>query len=313
MHQLDLPALQAADPLGMLAALGILQLTHTDLDNPSLHWSGPTGHAILTTNRHLDHDTLATILGTYLPPPGAADPLPQAPEILTEHPHTTNHNDALREPIDHVHQHVHTAATAQRANPHDQRADYYTSFINQLAYDENTPDHPTQLTLHYAPCGQMTLARTWTKTVEACLNDPDQLRTALTGWIRQPGYAGANLDQRDLGDSHLNTTGHPRRQAAPGPNWYALHSLPLLRTTGPLHHPAATLHTGQNDALRWPIWHQPLTRAAVVTLIEHPAVQTSHPSTETLTNLGVTAIYTAHRVRRTNARGPLAAGHLTWP
>ncbi|MDY0810572.1 hypothetical protein [Kitasatospora purpeofusca] len=366
MHQLELPALRADDPLGFLAALGILELTTTALTTkPRLHWNGPAGPAVLTTDQPLTLDTLTNLLTAHLPPkpaPTAGQPddtaetedqddedtdtagtkdegwdsFPHVPGLLTRtREDTTAPNEALRLRVDTAH-HTLRELTQTERETDDRQARWFAALTNVMCFedvkpktDKNDPEPvegPTPTTVRRTPvtpliaaAGQMTITGLTQKAVLGCHNDPRQIRSALDGWRRVPDYASANFDHRSLGDAHTNSEGKPYQRGAPGPTWLALHALATFRLTATGRAQAATSWdtTNGRGALRWPAWTPPLTSTAVTVLLEHPAVRATepgtNPNTAILTNLGVTALYTAPRTGLKQSNGPLAASRHLWP
>ncbi|MFB7124308.1 hypothetical protein [Kitasatospora sp. NPDC056273] len=349
MHQLELPALRSDDPLGFLAALGVLELTTAVLPaKPRLHWKGPAGAAVLSTAHPLTLDTLTELLTSHLPPkpaqrskkkvngeepenPAAAvDPLPHAPGLLTipRDDDPTARNDALRMLLDANHDLLRQLARAEREDG-NHLARWLAALTNSMCFQEFTPDSKTggsgntvvrrtRTTPLIATSGRMTLAIVMQKAVEGCHQDPLQIRSALTGWRRIPEYAPANLDHRALGDAHTNPEGEAYQRGAPGPTWLALHALGAFRLTAIGRTEAATSwDIAEGGALRWPAWTPPLTTTAVTVLLEHPAVRAPEPATprngRMLTDLGVTALYAAPRTGTSKYASPLGAGRPLWP
>ncbi|MFJ9444948.1 hypothetical protein ACIRRH_24165 [Kitasatospora sp. NPDC101235] len=369
MHQLELPAFRSDDPLGFLAALGILELTTATLPTePCLHWNGPAGAAVLTTDQPLTLDTLTQLLTTHLPPkpttagPGTAepedsaetedgedqdadtastkgeswDPFPHVPGLLTRtREDATAPNEALRMRVDTAHQTLRELAQSERETG-DHQARWFASLTNVMCFEDlkpktgkNDPEpaegsqlatvRRTPVTPLIAAAGQMTITGLMQKAVLGCHKDPRQIRSALDGWRRIPDYASANFDHRSLGDAHTNSEGKAYQRGAPGPTWLALHALGTFRLTATGHTQAATGWdtTDSRGALRWPAWTPPLDATAVTVLLEHPAVRATEPGTNRnarmLTNLGVTALYTAPRTGLKQSNGPLAASCHLWP
>ncbi|MFJ4880413.1 hypothetical protein ACIP93_35090 [Streptomyces sp. NPDC088745] len=326
MHELELPALLSDSPLGFLAALGLLELTTPHLiAPPRLSWRGPAAPAVLHTHEHLTYQDLAGLLHQQLPDQPDEEPLPLAPGILSLDREPGAPNDALRMPIGLALQRLRERARRERTD-NDPGARWFTGLVNQLRIAPKDPTKPrkreapseawyTTTTPLFAPAGRMTLANNWTKAAEHCRKDPTQLRTALTGWQRVDGYAGANLDHYSTGNAHTHSHGAPSQQGVPGATWLALHAFPALRLTGTtLHaHTTSWTHTPNGPALTWPVWHPPLTPTAITTLLEHPHVRTHKPNPTNLTNLGITALYTAPRTRLSNSYGPLKPGQPVHP
>ncbi|MEU9748374.1 type I-G CRISPR-associated protein, Cas3-extension family [Streptomyces niveus] len=323
-HQLELPALYGSTPLGFLAALGALHLTHHLLDQaPQLSWSGPDAPAVLHTHQPFTHESLAALLATQLPAQPEKDALAIAPGILDQPRHTSPGapNDPLRMPIQEALGHLRIHAQAER-NDDDNRAAWFTSLINPLSATPGKTEESrapkqatkkssqtiyTRTTPFFGRTGRMTLPNNWATAAQHCISNPHHIHAALTHWQRVDGYAGANLDHSSLGDAHMVSHGKPTQQGIPGATWLALHGFAAFRLVGNRNRPHATSWTTTN-AFTWPLWRPTLTTTALTTLLEHPAIHT-HNNPETLENLGVIAIYTAPRTRLPQGDGPLSPGH----
>ncbi|GJF33652.1 hypothetical protein KNE206_63520 [Kitasatospora sp. NE20-6] len=262
------------------------------------------------------------------------DCFPHVPGLLTRtREDRTAPNEALRMPIDTAHRLLREhAATEREGGGHQAR--WFAALTNSMRFDDVAPKtvkgapQPaagaatvprTSVTPLIAAAGQMTTAVLMQKAVQGCHQDPRQIRAALTGWRRVPNYASANLDHRSLGDAYTNSEGKAYQRGAPGPTWLALHALGTFRLTATGRTQASTSWdtTDTRGALRWPAWTPPLTTTAVTVLLEHPAVRATEPRTtrnaRMLTNLGVTALYTAPRTGLKQSNGPLAASHRLYP
>ncbi|AWL37216.1 MULTISPECIES: hypothetical protein [unclassified Streptomyces] len=323
-HSLELPALYGSSPLGFLAALGTLHLSHHMLDQaPQLSWAGPDAPAILHTHQPLTHDSLADLLATQLPIQPEKDALALAPGILDQ-PRSSGPgapNDPLRMPLPEALAHLRAHAQAERDH-NDNHAHWFTSLINTLSAspgkteDTTAPKRTTKdssqalytrTTPLFGRTGRMTLPSSWATAAQHCINNPNHLHAALTNWKRVDGYAGANLDHSSLGDAHMVSHGKPTQQGVPGATWLALHGFAAIRLIGNTNRPQATSWNTTTNAFTWPTWHPPLTTTALTTLLEHSAIRTpSKPAV--LENLGVTAIYTAQRTRLLQGDGPLSPG-----
>ncbi|WP_327693359.1 type I-G CRISPR-associated protein, Cas3-extension family [Streptomyces sp. NBC_00459] len=342
-HQLELPALHSNDPLGFLAALGVLELADAALDEAvRLSWRGLAAPAVLHTDQPLTLNQLAELLVRFLPTAPAKEPLPAAPGILGL-PRDTGPgapNDALRMPIEQAHRLLRDFATAERLD-NDPRARWFAALVNQLCVtpakklkDEPQQEHQgvtaaassvplqkhtlyTESTPLFAASGQMTLANNWVKAAEQCIRQGAHVSAALTGWIRVPDYTGANLDYRSTGDAAMTGDGKPSQQGVPGATWLALHAFATFRLTGNTMTSATTAWDSSGDlpALIWPVWTSPLSKTAIRALLEHPLVRADDPARfdESLTNLGLVGICSAHRTKLSNSYGPFEPGQVVWP
>ncbi|MEV7394723.1 hypothetical protein [Streptomyces sp. NPDC091215] len=342
-YQLELPALHSDDPLGFLAALGVLELAEAALDQTiRLSWRGLAAPAVLHTDQPLALAQLAELLAGFLPAEPAKEPLPAAPGILGL-PRDTSPgapNDALRMPIEKAHRLLRDFSAAERLS-NDPRARWFAALVNQLCVTpaKKTKDEPpqaqhdatatsspvdshgpilyTESTPLFAASGQMTLANNWVKAAEQCRRQGAHVSAALTGWIRVPDYTGANLDHRSTGDASMTADGKPSQQGVPGATWLALHAFATFRLTGDTMTSATTSWDTSGDlpALVWPVWTSPLSRAAITALLEHPLVRADDLARldESLTNLGLAGICSAPRTKLSNSYGPFEPGQVLWP
>ncbi|MFJ4517499.1 hypothetical protein [Streptomyces sp. NPDC088816] len=342
-HQLKLPALHSDDPLGFLAALGVLELAEAALGQTvRLSWRGLAAPAVLHTDQSLTLTQLVELLAGFLPVEPAKEPLPAAPGILGL-PRDTSPgapNDALRMPIEQAHRLLRDLATAERLD-NDPRARWFAALVNQLCVTpaKKTKDEPqreqqgattaasavppqgpvwyAESTPLFAASGQMTLANNWVKAAEQCRRQGAHVSAALTGWTRVPDYTGANLDHRSAGDASMTGDGKPSQQGVPGATWLALHAFATFRLTGDTMTSAATAWDSSGDlpALIWPVWTSPLSRTSIRALLEHPLVRADNLARfdQSLTNLGLVGVCSATRTKLSNSYGPFEAGRVLWP
>lgn len=325
-HHLELPALYGSSPLGFLAALGTLHLTHHLLDQPPrLSWNGPDAPAVLHTHQPFTHESLAALLSTQLPAQPDKDPLAVAPGILDQPRHSRPGapNDPLQMPIDHALTQLRAHAKAERDHG-DNRAQWFTALVNTLSITpgkEAKDGASTRKTTHgdigtlytrttpyFGRSGRMTLPNNWAKAAKHCIQNPDHIHAALTRWQRVDDYAGANLDHFSTGDAHMVSHGKATQRGIPGATWLALHGFVAFRLIGNTNRPHATSWDTTHHAFTWPIWHPPHSTTALTALLEHPSIRTQTPNPTRLHNLGVTALYTAPRTRLPYGDGPLEPG-----
>lgn len=332
MYELELPALLSNSPLGFLAALGVLELA-----TPGPRPAAETVLARPSRPRRPTHQATPHAPRPHHDPPQPTPPRPHqrappaGPGILNLPRHNAPDapNEALRMPINLALQRLHTHTQAEREQD-TPTSRWFTALVNQLCLtpaktkkDNKTTTVPeagdttwyTTITPLFAPAGRMTLTNNWTKAADYCRKDPTHLHAALTAWRRVDDYAGANLDYHSTGDAHMVSHGKPSQQGIPGATWLALHAFATFRLTGNTHHQQATSwqHSPDGPALTRPIWHRPLTKTAIITLLEHPLIHKTPHNPTKLATLGVTGIYTATRTRLTNSYGPLQPARLTHP
>ncbi|NIL57847.1 hypothetical protein HCB18_13545 [Salinispora arenicola] len=297
-HRLPLPALDGRDPLGFLAALGLLRLLtrHTDAE-VRLGFDEMTAHATLYSPYDTCDqvgDQLISIAATMsddavIPGLPATFPLPKS---------GTRGSDPMRVARDNYPT-LHTTIAALG----DEAAQWLSCIVTDLGRDDRGR---VALTPYSAPSGQQTVRSFFGASATQIRAQPHHLLAALTGWRRVTGFTGEYLDHRVL----HSTTDHPRgdpgsERGVPGATWLAIMALPLLRLAGNGNTATATLwrppQSGGRRIMIWPLWRQPLDLIAISALIEHPDLtfdsDGSHVtvSKDKISALGVFAVAAAHR------------------
>jgi hypothetical protein len=323
---LRLPALHANDAQGFLAALGVLVLADELCGPARLGWEHAAGAARLEVQGVRTAQDLADMLSGRASALAAGDGTLVHPSIarfpfLKE---GTRGSDPMRlSPRA-------AAGVAREAASREVQGDrvyanWFTGLVNQCAPQKEDGEE-RKLTPLDAPAGQQTLASSFARSLAAVVREPDQLHRALTGWRRVDGYAGANLDHRAERDASVLPSASGTNFAAPGPTWLALMSTPLLRLTGDGRRGGATLwqsprdEAGRRRLMVWPAWDEMLRREAIVTLIEHPALELKPRKgggwrpvdTGALAALGVSAVWWAARRRLGKSAGPLGGARSAW-
>lgn len=269
-HRLPLPALDGRDPLGFLAALGLLRLLteHTDAD-VRLSFDDTTASAVLHgPYRTCEEvaDELTTIVATTMQ---NGSVIPNVPPGFPRKKSGSAGSDPMRVPREDYHTLV---AEAQALG--DEAVRWLSCLVTDLACDAK--GHAA-LTPYSAPVGQQTARSFFATPAGLVQNKPAYLLAALTSWQRVTGVTGEYLDHRVLQDA----ADHPRgatgvERGVPGATWLATMALPILRLGGDGTNVFATLwwpHPSQRkNIMIWPLWKESLDLAATVALIEHPAL-----------------------------------------
>lgn len=342
MTTLELPALRSDDPLGFLAALGILEVLRSEVGAPdddlALAWEGVGGPAKLTS----PFDTLGDLAsalhaaamqimseGRVL----AAAPLDFPPERL---PKTAR--DALKATA--------RSAARGRGRPQNVPLDPLQGIARSDAIDRYRKVHghhelrwlcgfldqlstlPQRSFASVTPLLALSRQQTSRQVCSTLLRETtasvSRLEDALGGWRRIEGQAGANLDWRAVRDGVFRTDGQSRPAAVPGVEWLALQSAPWFRLGGRRGRPVAWGWLPRDPGgggrrlrtLFWPVWDRALDLFAVEVLISHPAVRAAAEGanrTEELRRLGVLAVLTSTRRREPNSDGPLGPARVMWP
>jgi hypothetical protein len=334
MTPLALPALRSDDPLGFLAAIGLVEVCTSCLGMPvKLSWEGLGGQAILTGEEGLTLEELAGLLaaeaghwllaGRLAPPDEPhfiAAPLSDIERKARREGGQTVTLDPMRLSL--------AAATARFEAQSDAElhgdavgARWLVGLVCQLGREQN--GDLRELTPLYARTGRQNLHQMYGKYLASVANRPQALREALVSWRRDPGYLGVNLDARAIRDAAFSTEGKPENADVPGATWLALMSVPFFPLSGDGTHPFAVgwlsaRPGGRPRDLCWPVWRIPLDRTAISVLLAHPLVRAAankkRPSRlSRLSQLGVEAVLRSSRATLTNSDGPLQAPEVIWP
>ncbi|MUL41637.1 type I-U CRISPR-associated helicase/endonuclease Cas3 [Streptomonospora sp. PA3] len=269
-HTVALPALDGRDPLGFLAALGLLRLLSDHTDHAAaLGFDPATATAHLTSPlpdiEALFHQVHALIIDL-----GIARLLPGAPPRWPPQQAPGRATDPLREDRACLPAFI-AASLAAAGGPAEQAAvrRWLPALVTDLAVDDKGR---AALTPFMAPAGRQTAATFFKAPLMEVRNRPGVLEEALRAWRRVEGTTGEYLDHRALrmaGDTPLGEAAHA---SVPGATWLATQALPLLRLTGDTRGAAATLwhRIGRRRIMAWPVWEPALDAHAVQALLGHP-------------------------------------------
>ncbi|MBB5998733.1 type I-G CRISPR-associated helicase/endonuclease Cas3g [Streptomonospora salina] len=271
-HTVTLPALDGRDPLGFLAALGLLRLLtdHTD-QTAALAFDPATATAHLTSPLP-SLEAIAQQLHTLVTELGVDRLLPDAPPHWPPQQASDSAADPLRVPHDRVPAFIEDAlamadATVEQAAVRR----WLPTILTELASDTHRPPRAA-LTPYMAPAGKQTVVTFFKAPLLEVRNRPRLLEEALRAWRRVEGTTGEYLDHRAIrmaGDTPLGKAAHA---SVPGATWLATHALPLLRLTGDARGASATLwhRIRRRRIMAWPIWEPSLDAHAVQALLAHP-------------------------------------------
>lgn len=316
-----LPALDGRDPLGFLAALGVLRLITGPHPAARLAFSPATGTAILrsplagigeiTAELHAAVSRVPD--GSVLEGTGLGFPLRKATRQQARETGTTQ-KDPMRVPRGTYPGRLRTAV-ARSCQP--AALVWLDALVTDLAVDSTGR---AAVTPFNAPSGQQSLWTFFEKPLAAVRDNPGYLTQALTGWRRVPGFTGEYLDHRVLSSAADSPSGKSTEAGVPGATWLAIQALPLFRLTGDGTHVQSTLwhRIAKQQIMIWPLWHQPLDLAAVRVLLEHPVLRPSHhvngavelkPGTRQ--KLEALRVFTVCGAQRVPIDGRKSAGALT--
>lgn len=300
-HPLPLPALDGRDPLGFLAALGVLRLLtdHQPSRPVALSFDPTTAAAVL-------HSTLTDITQVTVALGEIIDHMPAGaviPSLAAGFPAPMRQKggEPNRVPRDDYRTLITTHGGYGQL---DQLRRWLAVLLTDLAVDDQKR---AVLTPYIAPVAKQSLRGFFDNPLTDTRKHPDRLHEALTNWRRIADVTGENLDHRALRPGVDQPDGRSQPAGVPGATWLATMALPLLRLTGDGTTRSATLWHRAPDTTElmiWPIWRHPLDTHAVQTMLEHPALQPHFRNGTTcvkltpLRPLGVFHATAAHRQRQ---------------
>lgn len=330
MTRLKLPALRANDSLGVLSALGLLEVCTSGLRvQARLGWSGPAGVAVVAVP-HTSVAELAEALAEYAASLSLAGRLTPAddPALITPPLGTMARKqledagalDPMRMTADGAVRRFESLQREEIDGSGSVDASWLTAMVGQLSLAKR--DAPERrLTPLYSPSGQMTMHQLFRDSLADVTRRPAALDEALEGWRRVAG-AGANLDSRALVDAADAAGGKPANRHVPGATWLALQSAPWFTQVGDgvTGEACCWSYPRGGARLRYPVWTPLLTPAAVSVVLSHPAVRwqpaagesRARTAVEQRRALGVCALYEARRRALSKSAGPLQPPELLW-
>jgi hypothetical protein len=333
MSTLVLPALRSDDPLGFLAALGIVEILRTEAgireDELALGWEGVGGAALIEVPYAGVSELVDAVYaaasrmraeGRLVP---ARSP-EMIPRVLSDQERTeVESRTGVKPPFDTIR--MSRAESASRYVAYGdgiEEADvrWLCGLVDQCS---TFPGEPTaHVTPLYAPMGRQRMRQLYEAKLAAVVDRPELLREACLMWRRSPRDAGANLDRRAQRDGSVTTDGRPRNAAVTGAEWLALQAAVWFRLGGVRDRPTAwgwvpTRPRGRPRALLWPVWRMPLDVMGVEVLLTHPLVRRVGRGVRVrdreMQALGVAAVLRADRAVLTNSDGPLGPARVLWP
>lgn len=315
MTAISLPALDGRDPLGFLAAVGVLRLVTLYRDEGAkLSFDPATGTSLLLTPIIGDVDGLAEVLAAVLDDIGAG----AVPAMPADFPPPGAAPDRLR---------VRPAQIAPLAyrwmgelDEPSRAVEWVRALVTDVAVDR---EGRAAITPFAAPSGKQSFSTMFAKTNDAVRRRPTSIAEALTGWRRVAGYTGEYLDHRVLVSSaDAPSASDAVERGVPGATWLALMALPSFPVTAAYRRRVAPCwqQVARRATMRWPLWQRPADLSAVSTLITHPALALADEehladgdaAAARLRRLGVfcVAVATRHRVPGRKSDGVLVARNV---
>jgi hypothetical protein len=260
VSEIPLPALEGSNPLGYLAALGILHALAATHPAATLRWTDDlVPHAIVSGVASLDELldllekdraewTRSALLSFAVSREPLSDVKLAGPELR---------------------QWFHFIADAGPGAD----ADHLCAIVAENAYDNKARAKPTHL--HFTAGQQQFL--NMIRDLAANVG-PDRLREAMQGpWRYDSTLPSLSWDSRGERIYAIRATNpsKEKRHGVPGADWLAFRGLvfyPVTRTpTGSLKTTACDTEW-KNSAFRWPLWTVPATRDTLRSLVADPAL-----------------------------------------
>jgi|DewCreStandDraft_5_1066085.scaffolds.fasta_scaffold06601_2 hypothetical protein len=339
MSVLVLPALRSDDPLGFLAALGILEVLRSEMGIPedelALGWEGVGAPALLEAPfddvRRLASRLYEAALrirsqGRVLAGVPAHLPPPRLAEVERKALKEEAARKGVDVPLDPLRALTRTEVIRQyRTTAGDPFGNDIRLLSGLISQTSTLPRSPyAAVTPLLALSRQQTARQVCEALLEDAVRDPEAFERALVAWKRTRGSAGANLDWRAVRDAALRTDGRSEPAAASAVEWLALQAVGWFRLGGWSGRPTAWgwLPRGEEDRsprlrqLLWPVWRPLLDPFAVEVLLSHPDVRVAVAGSREggrLRRMGVLAVLGSVRRREQNSDGPLGPARVLWP
>ena len=289
-HAIELPALDGTDPVGFLAALGVLRAL-SDRGPAALSFDPATGLATL----HGAHGSIGEVAAALADRfeqmagveisfglPGALVPA----KVGTLDPASGRVKMSGSDPARISQQELSALAREYPAGP---ISEWVAALWTDLS-DEGSGR--CARTPFNAPAGQQTYRSMFEKSIEAVAEAPlGRFEEALRSWRRVPEFTGENLDARASREAAQQVVG-TAAYGVPGATFLALAALPFFRISGNgrlagddpkqrgrTERRAVAWHRVRTESGRrrvvfaWPLWRQPLDALGVACLLDHPALR----------------------------------------
>lgn len=264
--EIELPALDGTNPLGFLAALGVLDVLHRAGREPTVRWTYDLV-PVPVCQGVSDADELVELVD--------ADRARWQDSVVLRGPASDQLNDVKPPPK--VHRRW---ATEVMGTISDTRADadLFCALLSEDAVDGKGNGKPTHL--HFTSGQQkfLVMVRELANRVDA-----ERIREAIFGPWREdsplPSLSWSSQGERIYALRAVNPSGE-KRLGVPGADWLAFLGLVFFPTC------AVTRNTGEHaslkttgcdrswkrSALRWPLWAVPLERDTVWALVGDASV-----------------------------------------
>ncbi|MGH3267047.1 MAG: type I-G CRISPR-associated protein, Cas3-extension family [Trebonia sp.] len=266
MTEIPLPALEGTNPLGFLAALGVLDALSATIRGVTLRWTddvlpnavidGPDDLDQLLESLDNDRDRWTGSAVLRFP----ADGQPLA-DVKTD-------GRQLRQWLECV-----GGRNGDRVD-----ADLLCALVAEDAFDNNGRAKPTHL--HFTAGQQKFL--TMVRELAAGV-DRDRLREAVCGpWRYDSALPSLSWDargERVYAVRAVNPS-NEKRLGVPGADWLAFRGLifyPVTRSSRGALRTTACDTAWKSSAFRWPLWTRPVSRQVVRSLVADPTLVSRDP------------------------------------
>ncbi len=261
MNEILLPALDGANPLGFLAALGVLNAATDHGVSARLAWRDVGRWRPVLSGFEGDIDALMALVDC------------DRVECASDAALTFSYGGIrdLKPPPEMWRSFV--RALALRALPDGRRSiDWVAAFATDVAVDNNGNTKPTAL--HFTAGQQKFLEMAIALQERVTLED---LREALIGpWKYTRELPVLNWDATTSRDYALRAAdpSKEKKTGVPGADWLAIRGLPFLRTFPRANRILTTCCSGEwkTGRFRWPLWNVPLRRDVVHSLLRMPGI-----------------------------------------
>ena len=312
-NNIVLPGLIGSNPLGALAAFGLLRVCNEipSMNGASLHW-----------NRELEGVPIDDWVAVLRVPDGTDET--KLIELLT--------NRQKYRPLC-----VFGWSDDIRVKPEDYRAlldklakmatlnyrlvaDYFTSFGSEMATDES--QGLVKPTAFHMTSGQQKFLKIVRDFGDSMLNDSSKaFEEALFGpWLYQEKIHSLGWDPsterayayRHRDPSKKNKDDFPR--SVLGAIWLAVEALPLFPTaiSGGRLKTTCFVRKERNAMLTWPIWETPLNIDVVRSLLMTSELVSGNKSWDRLGRRGIVAVYQSTRSELNKGYAILRPANLAW-
>lgn len=318
-----LPGLRGDDPLGFLAAVGLIALSEQELLPPlRLRWTeGASPAAVVEGGWGTLGELEAALDSAFRMWTAAEGVLPGADPTLPLAKQGTGSDPMRMAP-----QEMARLFADAGAREHEAADPWTARWLLALAAQTATKEKgDVVLTPFYAPTGQMALRSSLFELVADGVRKVGGPADALTAWVRTSAFKGANFDERALRDAATSSNGQPANLGAPSPTWLAVMGIrmfPVVERAGRARTVGwqAVRMRGYSRSLVWPVWTTPLDAPAVRVLLAASALEVAVRQDRlrlagagALPALGVTAVFLSRRRTLSQGDGPLGPAQLVWP